>query len=84
MQNETARAAVLGSHATVDLVVIFGEDTPVKLVAALKPDVLVKGADYTLDTVVGADLVRKWGGRVLLAELMPGHSTSETIKKIVR
>jgi D-beta-D-heptose 7-phosphate kinase/D-beta-D-heptose 1-phosphate adenosyltransferase len=84
VQNETARAAVLGSLATVDLVVIFGEDTPVKLVAALKPDVLVKGADYTLDTVVGADLVQKWGGRVLLAELAPGHSTSATIKKIAR
>jgi D-beta-D-heptose 7-phosphate kinase/D-beta-D-heptose 1-phosphate adenosyltransferase len=82
IQAEAARAAVLASLASVDLVVVFGEDTPVELIKALRPDVLVKGADYRLDQVVGADLVQGWGGRVLLAELAAGHSTTATIRKI--
>ena len=82
MQQEAARAAVLASLADVDLVTIFEEDTPETLITALRPDVLVKGADYTLDQVVGADLVRSWGGRVLLAELLPGNSTSATIARL--
>jgi D-beta-D-heptose 7-phosphate kinase/D-beta-D-heptose 1-phosphate adenosyltransferase len=84
VQAEAARAAVLASLSTVDLVVVFGEDTPIELIRALKPDVLVKGADYRLEQVVGADLVRGWGGRVLLAELNPGHSTTATIRKLAR
>jgi D-beta-D-heptose 7-phosphate kinase / D-beta-D-heptose 1-phosphate adenosyltransferase len=79
---ESARGAVLAAVAAVDLVVIFGDDTPLSLIAALKPDVLVKGADYRLDQVVGADLVRSYGGEVLLAELTPGHSTSATIARM--
>jgi D-beta-D-heptose 7-phosphate kinase/D-beta-D-heptose 1-phosphate adenosyltransferase len=73
---------VLASLATVDLVVIFGEDTPLELITALRPDVLVKGADYTVDKVVGADLVQGWGGRVALANLVEGQSTTNTVKKI--
>jgi D-beta-D-heptose 7-phosphate kinase / D-beta-D-heptose 1-phosphate adenosyltransferase len=84
VQVEAARAAVLASLSTVDLVVVFGEDTPIELIRALKPDVLVKGADYRVDQVVGADLVHRWGGRVLLAELSPGHSTTATIRKLAR
>jgi D-beta-D-heptose 7-phosphate kinase/D-beta-D-heptose 1-phosphate adenosyltransferase len=84
VQTESARAAVLSSLSTVDLVVVFGEDTPVELIKALRPDVLVKGADYRVDQVVGADLVHRWGGRVLLAELSPGHSTTATIRKLAR
>ncbi len=84
VQSEAARAAVLASLATVDLVVVFAEDTPLELIRALRPDVLVKGADYRVETVVGADLVHGWGGRVLLAELSPGHSTSATIRKLAR
>lgn len=84
VQGEAARAAVLSSLASVDLVVIFPEDTPVTLIEAIKPDVLVKGADYTVDKVVGHDLVHAWGGRVLLAELSPGHSTTATIKRMAR
>jgi D-beta-D-heptose 7-phosphate kinase / D-beta-D-heptose 1-phosphate adenosyltransferase len=84
VQAEAARAAVLASLSTVDLVVVFGEDTPIELIRALKPDVLVKGADYRVDQVVGADLVHRWGGRVLLAELSPGHSTTATIRKLAR
>ncbi len=82
VQTETARAAVLASLATVDLVVIFGADTPLALIDALRPDVLVKGADYTVEQVVGAEQVRSWGGRVVLADLAAGHSTSATIKRI--
>jgi D-beta-D-heptose 7-phosphate kinase/D-beta-D-heptose 1-phosphate adenosyltransferase len=84
VQGEAARAAVLSSLASVDLVVIFPEDTPLVLIDAIKPDVLVKGADYTVETVVGAEQVHSWGGRVLLAELSPGHSTTATIKRMAR
>jgi len=82
VQPEAARAAVLASLASVDLVVIFGEDTPLTLIEAIKPDVLVKGADYTVETVVGADVVKANGGRVLLIELEPGHSTTATIARM--
>ncbi len=84
VQSEAARAAVLGSLASVDLVVIFDDDTPIALIETLRPDVLVKGADYKLDQVVGGDLVRGYGGRVLLATLEPGHSTTATISRIGR
>ena len=73
---------MLASLADVDLVVSFGADTPLQLIEALRPDVLVKGADYTVDQVVGAEQVRSWGGRVLLADIAKGHSTSATIKRI--
>lgn len=82
VQSESARATVLASLAAVDLVVIFGEDTPLELIRALKPDVLVKGADYTVETVVGADDVLGWGGKVVLAELVAGQSTTNTIKRM--
>jgi D-beta-D-heptose 7-phosphate kinase/D-beta-D-heptose 1-phosphate adenosyltransferase len=82
IQNEAARAMVLASLEFVDLVVVFGEDTPLKLIERLRPDVLVKGADYAESEVIGADLVTNYGGKVLLADLEPGHSTSQTIAKI--
>ncbi|MDE2328615.1 MAG: D-glycero-beta-D-manno-heptose 1-phosphate adenylyltransferase, partial [Rhodospirillales bacterium] len=82
VQPEAARAAVLASLASVDLVVIFEEDTPLDLLSAIRPDVLVKGADYTHDTVVGAREVESWGGRVMLAELLPGHSTTATVTRL--
>jgi D-beta-D-heptose 7-phosphate kinase/D-beta-D-heptose 1-phosphate adenosyltransferase len=82
VQPEAARAAVLASLASVDLVVVFEEDTPEALIAELRPDLLMKGADYTLDKVVGGDLVRGWGGKVALADLLPGHSTSATLARI--
>jgi len=82
VQPEAARAAVLSSLAAVDLVVIYGEDTPEETLAAIRPDLLVKGADYRLDQVVGGELVRSWGGRVMLAELMPGFSTTATVQRI--
>jgi D-beta-D-heptose 7-phosphate kinase/D-beta-D-heptose 1-phosphate adenosyltransferase len=82
LQNETARATVMASLAPVDMVVLFPEDTPIELIQALRPDVLVKGADYSIDQVVGADLVQSWGGTVLLVELKAGHSTTGTIRRM--
>ena len=82
VQPEAARAAVLASLSAADLVVVFEEDTPEELLRELKPELLVKGADYTLDRVVGADLVQGWGGKVMLAELLPGFSTTATVQRI--
>jgi len=84
VQSEAARGTVLASLSTVDLVVIFGEDTPLDLICRLKPDILVKGADYTVDTVVGAAEVAGWGGKVVLANLVDGQSTTNTIRKMSR
>ncbi len=81
VQSEESRAAVLASLEPVDLVVVFGEDTPLKLIERLRPDVLVKGADYRHDEVVGGAFVESYGGKVMLAELVPGHSTTATIKR---
>lgn len=82
IQSEAARAAVLASLATADCVTVFDEDTPVELIRAIKPDVLVKGADYTVDQVVGGDIVQEYGGEVRLAQLLPGNSTTATVAKI--
>ncbi|MSO73384.1 MAG: D-glycero-beta-D-manno-heptose-7-phosphate kinase [Rhodospirillaceae bacterium] len=79
VQSETARAAVMASLANVDLVVIFSEDTPLALIQALRPDVLVKGADYQRPDVVGGDFVEAYGGSVVLAELIAPYSTTATI-----
>jgi D-beta-D-heptose 7-phosphate kinase/D-beta-D-heptose 1-phosphate adenosyltransferase len=81
-QPEAARAAVLASLASVDLVCLFEEDTPIELLRQIKPDLLVKGADYTIEQVVGAKEVEAWGGRVALAELLPGHSTTATLARL--
>ena len=82
VQPEAARAAVLASVAAVDLVVVYDEDTPEETLELLRPDLLVKGSDYTLDRVVGADMVQGWGGKVWLAELLPGFSTTATVQRI--
>ena len=82
LQSESARATVMASLAHVDLVTLFDEDTPLELIRALRPDVLVKGADYTIDKVVGADMVQSWGGTVLLVEVQAGHSTTGTIRRM--
>ena len=84
VQSEAARATVLASLASVNAVVIFAERTPLKLIKALKPDVLVKGADYDIGSTVGADVMKKYGGTVKLAKLEPGHSTSATIARMGR
>jgi len=81
VQNEDARAAVLASLASVDLVVVFDEETPLSLIEAMRPDVLVKGADYRPDQVVGGAFVESYGGTILLAALLPGYSTTATIAR---
>ena len=81
VQDETARAIVLASLAMVDLVVIFGEDTPERLIRQLRPDVLIKGADYKREEIVGADFVASYGGEVVLADLVPDHSTSDLVAR---
>ena len=84
VQPEGARARVIASLAGVDGVVLFADDTPLALIEAVRPDVLVKGADYSVDEVVGGDLVASYGGRVVLADLVDGFSTTDTISRIAR
>ena len=79
VQTEDARSAILAGLQVVDFVVMFNDDTPVRLIEAIKPDVLVKGADYCRDQVAGADFVESYGGRVHLAELRRGYSTTRLI-----
>ena len=81
VQPQAARAAVLGSLADIDAVVIFGEDTPLALIETIRPDLLVKGADYKLAEVVGAEIVRGYGGEIMLAEIEPGHSATDIIRR---
>ena len=82
VNSEAARARVLAGLAAVDCVVLFDEDTPYELLKALEPDVLVKGADYSKDRIVGADLVEARGGRVVRVELVPGHSTTRIVERL--
>jgi rfaE bifunctional protein nucleotidyltransferase chain/domain len=82
MRTDAERAYMLGALECVDLVVIFPDDTPLNLVTHLRPDVIVKGGDYSEDTIVGAAEVKSWGGRVLVVPLTPGHSTTAIIRKL--
>ena len=77
------RAAVLAALACVDSVVVFEEDTPQALIEAVVPDVLVKGADWKVEEIVGADVVLRNGGRVANIELTPGRSTTDVINRII-
>jgi rfaE bifunctional protein nucleotidyltransferase chain/domain len=79
---EAARARVLAGLAAVDCVVLFDEDTPLELITRLLPDVLVKGADYSRDAIVGADLVESRGGRVVRVPLVRGFSTSSIVERL--
>jgi D-glycero-beta-D-manno-heptose 1-phosphate adenylyltransferase len=81
---EAERVEILESLDSVDGVVIFDEDTPHELVAALRPDVLVKGADWAEDAIVGRDIVEGRGGRVVRVPIEPGHSTTRIVEKIRR
>ncbi|WP_127089512.1 PfkB family carbohydrate kinase [Aquabacter cavernae] len=81
LQDETARARVIGAMRCVDLVVLFEEDTPLETIRTLLPDVLVKGSDYKPEDVVGADVVLAHGGRLVLADLVAGRSTSSLVAK---
>ena len=82
IQKENARATVLLALKDVDVVIIFNEETPIKLIELIKPDVLIKGGDYKIDEIVGAEFIQQNGGRVVLSDYKNGHSTSDIIKKI--
>ncbi len=76
------RARLLAALACVDCVVLFDEETPLALIKRLRPDVLVKGADYARAAIVGADQVEGWGGRVVRVPLVPGASTTELLARL--
>jgi D-beta-D-heptose 7-phosphate kinase/D-beta-D-heptose 1-phosphate adenosyltransferase len=80
--SERDRASLLGALACVDVVVVFEEETPLTLIDALRPDVLVKGADYKLEDVVGRDVVESYGGKVVLVPILEGYSTSGIVNKL--
>jgi D-beta-D-heptose 7-phosphate kinase / D-beta-D-heptose 1-phosphate adenosyltransferase len=80
---ERERAHILASLSAVDAVVIFDEPTPLKVIQALRPDVIVKGGDYNAETVVGAKELRAWGGRVKIVPTVEGFSTTNLIAKVV-
>ncbi len=82
VNNEDSRALILASLLMVDAVVIFEEDTPLNLITAIKPDVLVKGGDYTIEQIVGAKEVMGWGGRVVINPVIAGFSTTGILQKI--
>jgi D-beta-D-heptose 7-phosphate kinase/D-beta-D-heptose 1-phosphate adenosyltransferase len=81
LQSEHVRAAVMAALKGVDAVILFGEATPLEVIRQLEPDVLVKGADYAEDQIVGADLVRARGGRIVRVTLVEGQSTTRVIEK---
>ncbi|RYZ03939.1 MAG: bifunctional heptose 7-phosphate kinase/heptose 1-phosphate adenyltransferase [Alphaproteobacteria bacterium] len=81
VQAEDVRAAVIAAVKGVDAVILFGEPTPLEAISELQPDVLIKGADYSEDQIVGADIVRGRGGRIVRATLVDGQSTTKVIEK---
>ncbi len=82
LRSAAERAFVLAAVECVDLVVVFPEDTPLELVKTVKPDVIVKGGDYTEATIVGASEVKSWGGQIVVVPLTPGQSTTAIIRKL--
>lgn len=82
IQDEQSRALLLGALQSVDAVTLFDEDTPEELIKKIRPDVLVKGSDYKIENVAGADFVQSYGGQVKLAQLVEGCSTSELASRI--
>lgn len=83
VNDEQTRAEILAAFGFVDAVVFFSEETPINLITAIKPDVLVKGGDYNPDTIVGANVVKDNGGRVEVIPFVTGFSTSSIINKIL-
>lgn len=84
VQDEAARAAVLSAMADVDMVLVFGDDTPIELIRALRPDVLVKGGQYKIEEVVGYDVVSAYGGRIVRADMADGFSTTNTVNRFMQ
>ena len=84
LQGETARALVMAGMQAADLVVLFDEDTPIELIKAIRPDVLIKGADYAPDQVVGGDFVASYGGELVLVEMVAGESSSGAFARMAK
>ena len=82
VRSEADRAYVIAALEAVDAVIIFEQDTPLEVIRALRPDVLVKGGDYDARSVVGADDLRSWGGEVIIVPLTPGQSTTSIIERL--
>ena len=82
VQPASARARVVAGLSAVDRVVLFSEDTPLKLIQALRPDVLVKGGDYTRETIVGAGFVESYGGNVAVIPFVEGWSTTAIVERL--
>jgi D-glycero-beta-D-manno-heptose 1-phosphate adenylyltransferase len=82
VRSEAERGYVLAAFEAVDAVIVFDEDTPLEVVTLLQPDVIVKGGDYDESSIVGADVVRARGGRVVVIPLTPGQSTTSIIEKL--
>jgi D-beta-D-heptose 7-phosphate kinase/D-beta-D-heptose 1-phosphate adenosyltransferase len=84
VNDQQSRATVIAALLMVDAVTFFDEDTPLELINAIRPDVLVKGGDYTLDQIIGAKEVLSWGGRVVINPIVPGFSTTGILEKITK
>jgi rfaE bifunctional protein nucleotidyltransferase chain/domain len=84
LQNQTARARVLAALEPVDGIILFDEDTPARLIEIIRPNILVKGADYTRETIIGREFVESYGGQVRTLPLVEGYSTTGIIQKIAR
>ncbi len=82
INNEYARARIIASLGFVDAVILFGEETPLSAIESLVPDILVKGNDYTVDKIVGADFVLEHGGKVETIPLVAGYSTTNIVSKL--
>lgn len=82
INNQYMRSMILASLFFVDIVIIFNEDTPEKLIKIIKPDILVKGGDYNIDTIVGGDIVKSYGGEIKIINYVEGYSTTNIINKI--
>lgn len=82
IKDEQSRASILAALSSVDLVIIFEEDTPIDLISVIAPDVLVKGGDYKKEDIVGADFVESYNGRVEIIPFLEGHSSTDLINKL--
>jgi D-beta-D-heptose 7-phosphate kinase/D-beta-D-heptose 1-phosphate adenosyltransferase len=82
LQDENARAEILAGLASIDFTVLFAEDTPEQLIRTIRPDVLVKGGDYNIETIVGAEFVMSYGGKVKALQFVKGASSTSIIEKM--
>lgn len=82
INNQSARATILAALSFIDIVIVFDEETPEKLIKMIKPDVLVKGGDYNPENIIGYDIVKEYGGDVITIHMTDGYSTTNIIKEL--